>query len=150
METQNSIFTMRRWGNYISTYFFTHHMHHTCPQSILFSKQDCRKQFRMHSLIFENRQILQTKALYYEVIFFTATICNNNAAFTLWIYISEPLPGRGPWQGLLILRCESHRPLCVGLVWTFDLFAHVIELRGFFKINVMKSVGKQIEIIKKQ
>ena len=69
METQNSIFIMRRWGNYISTYFFTHHMNHTCPQSILFSKQDCRKQFRMHSFIFENRQILQTKALYYEVIF---------------------------------------------------------------------------------
>ena len=37
-----------------------------------------------------------------------------------------------------------------GLVGTFDLFAHVIKFRGFFKINVMKSVGKQIEIIKKQ
>ena len=37
-----------------------------------------------------------------------------------------------------------------GLVWTVDVLADVIELRGFFKINVMKSVGKQIEIIKKQ
>ena len=37
-----------------------------------------------------------------------------------------------------------------GLVWTFDLFAHVIEFRGFFKVNVKKSVGKQIEIVKKQ
>ena len=37
-----------------------------------------------------------------------------------------------------------------GLVWTFDLLADVSEFRGFFKINVMKSVGKQIEIIKKQ
>ena len=36
-----------------------------------------------------------------------------------------------------------------GLVWTFDLFAHVIEFRGFFEINVKKSVGKQVEIIKK-
>ena len=36
------------------------------------------------------------------------------------------------------------------LVWTFDLLADIIEFRGFFKINVMKSVGKQIEIMKKQ
>ena len=27
------------------------------------------------------------------------------------------LPGRSPGRGLLILRCESHPPLCVGLVW---------------------------------
>ena len=37
-----------------------------------------------------------------------------------------------------------------GLDWMFDLLADVIEFRGVFKINVMKSVGKQIEIIKKQ
>ena len=30
------------------------------------------------------------------------------------------------------------------------LLADVIEFRGFFKINVMESVGKQIEIIIKQ
>ena len=36
------------------------------------------------------------------------------------------------------------------LVWTFDFLADVIEFRGFFKINVKKSVAKQIEIIKKQ
>ena len=34
------------------------------------------------------------------------------------------------------------------LVWAFDLFANVIEFRGFFRINVKKSVGKQVEIIK--
>ena len=34
--------------------------------------------------------------------------------------------------------------------WTFDLLADVVEFRGFFKINVMKSVEKQIGIIKKQ
>ena len=48
------------------------------------------------------------------------------------------------------LVCESHPPLCVGLVWTFDFLADVIELRGFIKIIVMKSVGKKFEIIKKQ
>ena len=37
-----------------------------------------------------------------------------------------------------------------GLVWTFDLLVDVIDFRGFLRINVMKSVGKQIEIIKKQ
>ena len=36
------------------------------------------------------------------------------------------------------------------LVWTFDLLADVIEFRRGFLINVKKSVGKQIEIIKKQ
>ena len=55
--------------------------------------------------------------------------------------IAEPqrgaLPGRSPGRGLLILRlrmrtCESHPPFCVGLVWTFDLLADVIEFRGFF------------------
>ena len=35
-----------------------------------------------------------------------------------------------------------------GLVWTADVLADVMEFRGFFKINVMKS--KQIEINKKQ
>ena len=55
----------------------------------------------------------------------------------------------------LILRRESHPPLCVslvwfGLVWAFDLLADVIECRGFSKIKVQKSVRKQIEIIKKQ
>ena len=35
------------------------------------------------------------------------------------------------------------------LVWTFDFLADVIESQGYFKIDVMKSVGKQIEIIKK-
>ena len=59
------------------------------------------------------------------------------------------LLGRSPGRGLTILRCESHPPLCVGLVWTVDLSADVIEFREFFKINVMKSVGKQIKIIKK-
>ena len=37
-----------------------------------------------------------------------------------------------------------------GLVWTFDFLVDVIDFRGFLKISVMKSVGKQIEIIKKQ
>ena len=62
------------------------------------------------------------------------------------------LPGRSPGRGLLILRCESHPPLCVGLrlVWTFDLLADVIEFGGLFKINFMKSAGKQIEIIQKE
>ena len=41
------------------------------------------------------------------------------------------LPGRSPGRGLLILRCESHPPLCVGLVWTFDFLADVIEFQGF-------------------
>ena len=59
------------------------------------------------------------------------------------------LLGRSPGRGLPILRCESHPPLCVGLVWTVDLSADVIEFREFFKINVMKSVGKQIKIINK-
>ena len=36
------------------------------------------------------------------------------------------------------------------MVWTFDLLPDVIEFRGFFKITVMKSVEKQIEIIEKQ
>ena len=36
---------------------------------------------------------------------------------------------KGP--GLLILRCESHPPLCAGLVWTFDFLADVIKFRGW-------------------
>ena len=35
-----------------------------------------------------------------------------------------------------------------GWVWTFDLLADVIEFRGLLKINVMKLVGKQMEINK--
>ena len=50
----------------------------------------------------------------------------------------------------LTLMPKSSTIMCwFGLVWTFDFFAHVIEFRGFFKINVKKSVGKQIKIIKK-
>ena len=63
----------------------------------------------------------------------------------------EPQRGALPGPGLLILRCESHPPLCIGLVWFGQgLLADVIEYRGFFKINVMKSAGNQIVIIKKQ
>ena len=39
-------------------------------------------------------------------------------------------PGASPGRGLLILRCESPPPLCVGLVWTFDLLADVIKFQG--------------------
>ena len=39
--------------------------------------------------------------------------------------------GVSPGRGLLILRWESHPPLCVGLVWTFDLLADVIQFRGW-------------------
>ena len=46
---------------------------------------------------------------------------------------------------------ESSAIMCwLGLVWTFDRFAHIIELREFFKLDIKKSVRKQIEISKKQ
>ena len=61
------------------------------------------------------------------------------------------LPGRSPGQAFLILSAKVIRHyVLVCLVWTFDLLADAIEFQGFLKINVKKSVGKQIEIIKKQ
>ena len=43
-------------------------------------------------------------------------------------------------------NCNNLSPI---IIYPLDLLADVIDFRGFFKINVMKSVGKQIEIIKK-
>ena len=54
------------------------------------------------------------------------------------------LPGRSPGRGLLILRCESHPPFMCRFGSWFGLW----DVRPF-KINVMKSVEKQLEIIKK-
>ena len=65
-----------------------------------------------------------------------------------------PEPQRGALPGARVTNSEMPKSspiMCwFGLVWTFDLFAHVIEIRGLFKINVEKSVVKQIEITKKQ
>ena len=111
----------------------------------------------------QNQVKVETRE-FYLVALFTFGLTMNGICLELQNFIliflflvsvfPEPkrgaLLGRSPGRGLPILRCESHPPLCVGLVWTFDLSADVTEFREFFKINVMKSVGKQIEIIKKQ
>ena len=82
----------------------------------------------------------------------------------MWALIQQL--GTGVWYnpraaarnaaGARVTNSEMRRPSAImcwfGLVWfgwTFDPLADVIEFRGFFKVNVMKSVIKNNKINQK-